>query len=694
MEQKNNNGLWIGLGIGAVIALLCLCTCGILGAYAVMNTDSSEIEELFGTPESYEEDFTPEPLGTPEATPELSSGPVSEEAFETLKAIEAAVIPDSDLHELGVRLRGVPSDTPRTVQETAQEYNIGDKIEFNASNVDTDEQFVIDAVLKYKTAHVYMWVEEGVRVDENKLKAAADLFENQTYPTDREFFGSEWTPGVDNDIHLSVLHARNLGDTVAGYFSSPDSYVKAVRSDSNEKEMFYINIENVNLGDDFYNGVLAHEFQHMIHFNNDRNEDTWLNEGSSELATALNNRKKPGTYDVGGNDWAYAANPDTQLTTWPEGTAGDAAANYGASYLFMSYFLDRFGDEATKDLVADKQNGMESVDDVLKQLEQNITHKEFFADWMVANLLDDPGVDQGQFAYHDIDPSKPEISETINKSGEHSATVQQYGADYIEIKGNAPLHLTFRGATEIGLLDTKAHSGQYLWWSNRADESDARLTRRLDLRDASEAKVEFWNWSYIEEDWDYAYVVVGTTKSGTLPEDLSSPEISWQILDDDTLDCTMDNPNGNSLGCGITGQNDDWKQLSADLTPFVGKEIALRFEYITDAAVNQPGLAIDDITITVNGEEILNDDSETLDSGWIAEGFVRHANILPQEWIVELITFGDETTVQRLIMADATEGEWTIDLGSNGAKEAVLIVSALAPITTEAAPYEITVKPE
>ena len=78
--------------------------------------------------------------------------------------------------------------------------------------------------------------------------------------------------------------------------------------------------------------VLAHEFQHMIHWHLDRNEETWMNEGFSEVATLLND------YDVGGFDFAYARNPDQTLTYWPS-EPGTAGGHYGQSFLFMSSML-------------------------------------------------------------------------------------------------------------------------------------------------------------------------------------------------------------------------------------------------------------------------------------------------------------------------------------------------------------------
>ncbi len=686
--MENQTIKWILGGIAALIILLILCTCCV-GSIAIAGYFAQNIE----TPEvTY-----PTDEWEPENPPTPIVEPLSDEALQTLTALEEAVIPDADLHELGIRFLGVPSDTPRVASTTNPDYSVGTRHKFNVSNVDTDEQFEIYAVLEYKTDHVYMWVEEDVPFNESALEEAAELFEKHTYPTDREFFGSEAKPGIDGDPHLSILHARNLGGTVAGYFSSPDQYVRAVRSDSNEMEMFYINIDNVVIGDEFYNGVLAHEFQHMIHWNNDRNEDTWLNEGCSELAMALNDRAYgAGAYDVGGSDSSYMYAPDTQLNTWPEGVAGDASANYGGAYLFMEYFLGRFGEDATKELVNHPQNSMESVDTVLQELGESITHKELFADWSIANLLDDTSVDGARYGYEDIDPYNPNIGQSyfINDLPiEKTATVQQYGVDYIEVEGESPLRFSFTGSTQVKLMDTDAHSGEYLLWSNRADESDSRLTRIVDLSDADEATLNFWMWYHIEEDWDYAYIMAGTTDDGTLPDDLSDPKITWDILDDASTGCTSSNPNGNNYGCGVTGQSNDWEEVSIDLSAYAGKEIALRFEYITDAAVNQPGLAIDDLEIIADGSTLIEDDMEEEDPAWITEGFVRHANVLPQEWLVQLVTFGNDTEVEPLIIADGTEGEWTLPLSVN-TDRAVIVISALAPVTTESAPYTYVLSEE
>jgi hypothetical protein len=432
----------------------------------------------------------------------------------------------------------------------------------------------------------------------------------------------------------------------------------------------------------------------MIHWYRDRNESTWLNEGCSEMAMALNERsyRRSGVYDVGGSDYAYMVQPDTQLTTWPE--EDDTSPHYGAAYLFMEYFLDRFGEEATKALVGHTQNGMESVDLVLQDnLGLNLDHKDLFADWTVANLLDDTELEDGRYGYSQINPITPDTSDTVTFRGAPvsiNGTVSQYGVDYVEINGDQPIVINFTGTTQVKLLDTDAYSGKYLWWSNREDESDTRLTRILNLSEARTAELSFQAWYHIEDEWDYAYVAVGYTADGSLPEDLSSPAIQWHLVEDPSLRCTRSNPNGNNYGCGLTGKSNGWVERAIDLSAYAGKTIAVRFEYITDAAVNQSGFALDDIRLMVNGVEQFMDDAESEDSEWIAEGFVRHANVLPQEWLLQAVTFGrDGITVTLLVRWDTSTGQWELPLSSANDR-VVLAISALAPVTTELAPYQIS----
>ena len=73
---------------------------------------------------------------------------------------------------------------------------IGDRVRFWVSD-DTQNppaHFPLTATLRYITPHVYMWVEEGYPVDEGALRRSANRFEEETYPTNRRYFGKAYSP--------------------------------------------------------------------------------------------------------------------------------------------------------------------------------------------------------------------------------------------------------------------------------------------------------------------------------------------------------------------------------------------------------------------------------------------------------------------------------------------------------------------
>ena len=604
----------------------------------------------------------------------LMRAPVSPDDHASVAALATNAVPVRDLRSLAIRLRGVRPDVPSVISTVSPDYELGTLRAFKIHNDDTQEILTVEAELRYKTEHLYMWVERGVDIDPSRLEGAADTFESQIYPLNRAFFGSEWTPGVDGDPHLSVLHARQIGAGVAGYFWSVDEYPAEIRPDSNQMEMFYINADNANVGSAYYLGTLAHEFQHMIHWYQDRNEETWLNEGMSELAALIND------FDPGGKDFAWSARPDTQLNTWSDDEA--RSAHYGAAYLFATYLLDRFGETLTQAVVTHPANGIASVDAVLAANDTGLAFTDVFADWVVAAYLDDPELADGHFGYEMIDPPQPVLDqEHLRFPIERAAQVSQYGVDYVYVEGGADLTLDFYGETRARLLDTQPHSGDYFWYANRGDDSDMRLTQAFDLSEMTQATLSFWTWYDIEADWDYGYVTVSNDDGAT-----------WQILRGPAT--TDSNPNGNSYGWGYTGRSDDgpaWSQQQIDLSPYAGQQLLIRFEHVTDDALNFPGWVIDDVALTASGPDgaglDYRDDTENGDGGWQAEGFVRINNFVPQRYLLQLITFGSEgeTTVERLPLRDDQSARWQLPLAE--ADHAVLLVSGMAPVTTELADY-------
>jgi len=602
-------------------------------------------------------------------TPTLASPSVdirpAPDGLTTEQRLLQTVLPERDMRLLAERLKKV-GPVPVIVHATPPAYELGQSAQFWVGNLDTNENVQITAVLRHITPHLYVWVEEGVPHDLDALIRAAEEFEEKIYPTNRAFFGSEWTPGVDSDPHLHILHStsKRMGGSIAGYYSSADEYSHLANPYSNEREMFYIAIDNTSPGDGFYEGVLAHEFQHMIHWANDRNEETWWNEGCSELAAYLNG------YDPGGFDWIFLMDPDVQLTSWPE--SGESMANYGASYLFAAYVLGRFGEETMKQIIAHPENGTVGFDAVLA--EYGLTFTDLFADWLVANYVDNlqAFVNDPRFDYPDhlVGPASTDVSHD-RYPVERSSTVHQYAADYIELNGDDDLQIAFQGDTVARLVPADAYSGRYAWWSNRGDDSNATLTRAFDLRGVTQATLSAWMWYQIEEDWDYAYVEVSTDGGKT-----------WDLLSGPSS--TTSNPNGNSFGPAYTGSSNGWIKETFDLTPYAGKQILFRFEYVTDDAVNQPGWLIDDLSIP---ELDYSEDFESGPGGWESGGFIYSDNLVAQRYLVQVILLGQETQVLRLDLDAAQHGTLTLRGLGRDFDSAVLVISALAPSTTEVASY-------
>ncbi|HDN80140.1 MAG TPA: hypothetical protein ENG33_06735, partial [Chloroflexi bacterium] len=563
----------------------------------------------------------------------------------------------------------IPTPTPPS-------YSLGEEEVFWISDQPNNRYFTTTAVLKYVTPHLYVWLEKGYRVDERALREAADRFDNEIYPRNRALFGSERSPGIDNDPRIHIFNGHVPG--VGGYYSSADEYPRAVNPYSNEKEIFYINLDVVKPGSGFYESILAHEFQHMIHWNVDRNEDTWVNEGLSQLAEYIN--RLPGN----GSKEAFAHNPDTQLTSWPD-EPKDALPNYGASFLFMAYFLERFGEESLRKLVASPANGVTAFNEILAPM--GLSFEDVFADWLIANYLDEPSLADGRYGYREIDPFPPAIERQYRHYPiTRESTVHQYGADYIELRGQKPLTIRFSGSPTVTLAPVRPHSGQFMWWSNRGDEGDSTLTKAFDLRGVDKATLQVWMWYDIEEHYDYAYIEVSTDGGKT-----------WQLLRG--LYTTPRNPNGNNLGWGYTGisgkpellQKDraKWVREIVNLSPYAGQEVLLRFEYITDDAVSHPGLFIDDISIPEIG---YYEDFESGYGGWEPHGFIYTDGVLPQKWIVQVIELGHPPRVRRMEIGPDCRGEMEVQLGAEVPK-AVLVISAYAPATSELARYTYTITP-
>jgi len=608
--------------------------------------------------------------------PESSTPDIKSRAEETLKSLKEIELPTSDLGELAQRLEG-KGDIPNTVDSIERDYQIGSQQVYWVSNVDTNENKQISTTLQYATDHAYFWIQDGVQFDFEELKALVDTFETEIYRKNRQYFGSEWTPGVDGDPHIYVIYAQDLGGSLAGYFSSADEHHPLAHEYSNAHEIFVLNADNVDLGSEFAYAVLAHEFQHMIHWYHDRNESSWVNEGFSELAVFLNG------YEVG-SEYSYIVNPDLQLNDWPNNDL-PTSPHYGASFLFFTYFIDRFGKQITNDIVMESENGLAGIDAVLEKNNfrdtltgELITAEDVFADWVIASYLRDEDVADGRFTYHNfMEAPQAATTEMIKECPTEvlNRDVHQFGVDYLQINCRGNYKLRLEGSSLVKVIPIDAYSGEYYYWSNKGDEADMMLTRNFDFTEyEGPLTLSFYTWYDIEEDYDYLYVEV------------SEDGKTWQILD--TPSGTTDDPSGNSYGWGYNGRSDGWVKESIDLSDFSGKNVIIRFEYVTDAAVHGEGFVIDDVAIPEIGYFT---DFEDGDDGWIAEGWVRMNNLIPQTYRVSMITFGDTIDVVSIPLDGDQSAEIVVDADKN-LEHIVLAISGTSRFTRQKAGYQIQIQ--
>lgn len=679
----NNKNLFVIILVPLIIIICCLCLVLIASGVFLFIT-SSEIpatsNDLSLTEETplpnLDSDFFPNgEFNNPDNSGLLPSlHPESlNSSYETLSMLQNTYIPENDPRDLARRLKGIEL-IPEIVPDTI-DYQIGDSKNFWVTNVDTNENRSVVAQLGFKTENIYFWIEEEVDYDTKELERLVTTFENDILPTNREFFGTEWIPGIDENKRLYVLFAKGLGSGLAGYFSSADAVPPQVHEFSNAHELFMLNADNIRLSQKFTYGVLAHEYQHMIHWYRDRNETSWLNEGFSELAAFING------YYESGFDSLYLANTDIQLNDWPN-NPNTTTSHYGSSFLFVNYFLNRFGEEATKSLVQNAGNGLESLDEVLEEINakdnangDKITADDLFADWVVTNFVQDKNVGDGRYYYDNYSQAPyAAVTEKMNECefDWKERSVAQFGVDYIELKCNKEFLLNFKGNTISTVVPESSYSGEYAFWSNKGDESNMILSRTFDFSDVQgPISMTFMTWYDIESDYDFLYLTASIDGE------------NWQILESPT--CTNHNPTGNSFGCGFSGKSGNWIKQYIDLSPFAGQKVELRFEYVTDAAVNGEGLLLDDIQITAID---YFSDFEEDDGGWLSNGWVRFNNLIPQTYEIILLEYHSGKVNVNRIDIPATQ-EIQIPINGKINNRTILIVSGTTRYTRQAAYYEL-----
>ena len=226
----------------------------------------------------------------------------------------------------------------------------------------------------------------------------------------------------------------------------------------------------------------------------------------------------------------------------------------------------------------------------------------------------------------------------------------------------------------VDVIPVTPYSGDYYFWSNKGDEADMKLTKNFDFTNhEGPLTFSYFTWYDLEKDYDYLYL------------EISEDGETWTILE--TPSGTAEDPSGNSYGWGYNGATNGWIQESVDLSDYSGKEIQIRFEYVTDAAVHGEGMVIDDISIPEIGYFT---DFEKDEDGWKGEGWLRMNNVVPQTYRLSMITYGDRIDVVPIPTGEDLSAEVNLDIGDN-VDHVVLVVSGTSRFSRQKAAYRIKI---
>lgn len=308
-----------------------------------------------------------------------------------------------------------------------------------------------------------------------KLKELADNFDGLIYPKMRETFGTE--PDIDGDpkIYIMLDDIRDGSGSFRGYFWAGNQFPRTSQAMSNEKELLNIDMfPSFALATSETLGTVAHEFVHMIIFNEGYwvengqlyGMERWLEEALTQYGQYLFNGKYTSNLDE------FIKFPDTILV---ENRISDVwlgpspFANYGASFLWMFYLVEKYGGSNTsnflRNIIRNREGGMKAIDAVLTPFGTNSV--SVFSDWVIANYLnktrknDGSMLNDGKWGYsvdNDFNTTNDlgvnerlpvKFSEKVILTSPvtaRSSNVNPWAADYVEISGNTGnLNLGFDG---------------------------------------------------------------------------------------------------------------------------------------------------------------------------------------------------------------------------------------------------------
>ena len=234
-----------------------------------------------------------------------------------------------------------------------------------------------------------IWV-IGTSITTPQAQELSDKFDT-IYDEITKIFGFEYGKytgqtlnGKDEDPKIQIL-VYNIGNNIAGYFWGKDFYTQtelqqigAGNLRTNNAEIFYIDAGLITHAEsrvrNFAYLTLAHELQHMIHFNrkwviHGRNSETWYNELLSKMAediiAPILSIDAP-SYHM---PWYLATYDLVGITDWDTSNDTLTDASYDKSYAFGAYLLRNYGGaRLLESILSNNSVDIQSLNSALSQI--------------------------------------------------------------------------------------------------------------------------------------------------------------------------------------------------------------------------------------------------------------------------------------------------------------------------------------
>jgi hypothetical protein len=510
-------------------------------------------------------------------------------------------------------------------------------------------------------------------VTQADINTLGDSLTNQIVRVDEEHYGDiGLADPADPDSDALVVLAYNIFDDfyydcaadsyTAGYFAPGfiDQYgMNVIVVDTYDWD------NRVGGTDPVYEGVIAHELEHLLMNYSDPGELSWVDEGLADFAIFLNGW---GATNDGHMAYQQVYHRETSLTRW-----GGGLENYGASYLYFLYLWEQAGGNGDGTLTVDKQydaaggdllikyifeeqaDGMAGVQAAIDRFNAETganlrSAEELFKDWAVAVWLD-AEVNGTAFDFRNVNLGPDTWGYTIDIANdllfggrgiytgnmpparwEHNKNVPgqsalPFGVSVETFRNPGPtFKFNFEGDPKTVIAP---HTGTTHWYAGYESQDNNILN--VDTAVSAGDAIDFWTWYFIEEGWDYGYVEA----------QVNGDWVPVPLFNDAGTEVTVDtNPHGNNTELnGLTGTSggayfvDEPEYIHLTSGPLPAGTTDVRFRYSTDAAYLDTGWFVDDVEIN-NAAAALSSDP----GNWI-ETTGEQIN----HWVVQIVSTCDLT---------------------------------------------------